>query len=120
MSPCPRRGVIFRDSRWSTVRDALPLSPFCPRTPTRAHFWARLACHELLAQRCGLQKGQVAHFKVEDLRRLTPTPDNRRRPIKQSSVESLAKSLVREGVLQPIVVRPQPDKDGWWEIRAGE
>lgn len=52
--------------------------------------------------------------------RLTPTPDNRRRPITQSSVESLAKSLAREGVLQPIVVRPQPDKEGWWEIRAGE
>ena len=34
------------------------------------------------------------------------TPDNRRRPITQSSVESLAKSLAREGVLQPIVVRP--------------
>ena len=52
--------------------------------------------------------------------RLTPTADNRRRPITQSSVESLAKSLTREGVLQPILVRPQPDKAGWWEIRAGE
>lgn len=52
--------------------------------------------------------------------RLTPTPDNKRRPITQSSVESLAKSMVRDGVLQPILVRPQPDKDGWWEIRAGE
>jgi ParB/RepB/Spo0J family partition protein len=52
--------------------------------------------------------------------RLTPTPDNKRRPITQSSVESLAKSLVREGVLQPILVRPIADKDGWFEIRAGE
>jgi len=52
--------------------------------------------------------------------RLTPTPDNKRRPITQSSVESLAKSLVREGVLQPILVRPVADKDGWFEIRAGE
>lgn len=52
--------------------------------------------------------------------RLTPTPDNKRRPITQSSVESLAKSMVRDGVLQPILVRPQPDKEGWWEIRAGE
>lgn len=52
--------------------------------------------------------------------RLVPTPDNRRRPITQTSVESLARSLVREGVLQPIVVRPQPDKEGWFEIRAGE
>ncbi|MFO0855935.1 MAG: ParB/RepB/Spo0J family partition protein [Phycisphaerales bacterium] len=52
--------------------------------------------------------------------RLTPTPDNKRRPITQSSVESLAKSLAREGVLQPILVRPIADKDGWFEIRAGE
>ncbi len=52
--------------------------------------------------------------------RLIPTPDNRRRPISQASVESLAKSLVREGVLQPIVVRPHPEKEGWFEIRAGE
>lgn len=52
--------------------------------------------------------------------RLIPTPDNLRRPITQASVESLAKSLVREGVLQPIVVRPSPEKEGWFEIRAGE
>jgi ParB/RepB/Spo0J family partition protein len=52
--------------------------------------------------------------------RLTPTPDNKRRSITQSSVESLAKSLTREGVLQPIVVRAHPEKDGWYEIRAGE
>ena len=52
--------------------------------------------------------------------RLMPTKDNLRRPITQTSVESLAKSLAREGVLQPILVRPHPDKDGWWEIRAGE
>lgn len=52
--------------------------------------------------------------------RLVPTPDNRRRPISQASIESLAKSLAKEGVLQPIVVRPHPEKDGWFEIRAGE
>lgn len=52
--------------------------------------------------------------------RLTPTPDNRRRTITQSSVESLAKSMARDGILQPIVVRPHPEKEGWWEIRAGE
>lgn len=33
-------------------------------------FRAWLACHELLAQRCGLQKGQTPHFKVEELRAL--------------------------------------------------
>ncbi|MCC6426031.1 MAG: ParB/RepB/Spo0J family partition protein [Phycisphaerales bacterium] len=52
--------------------------------------------------------------------RLVPTPDNRRRPITQASVESLARSLAKDGVLQPIVVRPHAEKDGWFEIRAGE
>lgn len=52
--------------------------------------------------------------------RLIPTPDNRRRAITRASVESLAKSIAKDGVLQPIVVRPHPEKDGWWEIRAGE
>jgi ParB/RepB/Spo0J family partition protein len=52
--------------------------------------------------------------------RLLPTPDNRRRTITQASVESLAKSLAKDGVLQPIVVRPHPEKDGCFEIRAGE
>jgi ParB/RepB/Spo0J family partition protein len=52
--------------------------------------------------------------------RLVPTPDNRRRPITQASVESLAKSLAKDGVIQPIVVREHPEKAGRWEIRAGE
>ncbi len=51
---------------------------------------------------------------------LVPTPDNRRRSITKESVESLAKSLAKEGLLQPIVVRPHPEKEGWFEIRAGE
>jgi ParB/RepB/Spo0J family partition protein len=52
--------------------------------------------------------------------RLVPTPDNRRRHISNSSVESLARSMKHDGVLQPIVVRPHPSKKGHWEIRAGE
>jgi len=52
--------------------------------------------------------------------KLMPTPDNLRRPITRESVESLAKSLTREGVLQHIVVRPHPEKEGCFEIRAGE
>lgn len=61
-----------------------------------------------------------ALLRMLSVERLVPTPDNQRRPITRSSVESLARSLSKDGVLQPIVVRPHPDKDGWWEIRAGE
>lgn len=52
--------------------------------------------------------------------KLVATPDNRRRTITQASVESLAKSLAKDGVVQPIVVREHPEREGWWEIRAGE
>lgn len=52
--------------------------------------------------------------------KLLPTSDNRRRPISKASVESLARSMKKDGVLQPIVVRPHPTKRGRWEIRAGE
>lgn len=52
--------------------------------------------------------------------KLVPTPDNRRRPITRASVESLAKSMAKDGVIQPIVAREHPEKAGHWEIRAGE
>jgi ParB/RepB/Spo0J family partition protein len=52
--------------------------------------------------------------------RMLPTSDNRRRPITQASVESLAKSVARDGVLQPVIVRPHPTRSGYWELRAGE
>lgn len=52
--------------------------------------------------------------------KLLPTADNRRREISKASVESLARSMKKDGVLQPIVVRPHPTKPGQWEIRAGE
>lgn len=67
------------------------------------------------------KRPKVSHcVRMVPVDRLIPTPDNKRRLITQASVESLAKSLARDGVLQPILVRPQPDKEGWWEIRAGE
>ncbi len=52
--------------------------------------------------------------------RLVPTADNTRRRITRESIESLAKSIAREGMLQPIVVRPHPEEQNRWEIRAGE
>lgn len=67
------------------------------------------------------KRARLSHsVRMIPIEKLLPTRDNKRRPISQSSVESLAKSLAREGVLQPIVVRPHPEKDGRFEIRAGE
>jgi ParB/RepB/Spo0J family partition protein len=67
------------------------------------------------------KRPKVSHsVRMVSLDKLVPTPDNRRQPITKASVESLAKSLAKEGVLQPVVVRPHPEKEGWFEIRAGE
>lgn len=67
------------------------------------------------------QRPKVSHsIRMIRIDRLAPTPDNLRRPITKESLESLAKSLARDGLLQPIVVRPDPKREGWFEIRAGE
>ncbi len=50
---------------------------------------------------------------------LVPTTDNGRRPVSNNSLKSLARSIKRNGVLQPILVRPHPEKPDTWEIRAG-
>lgn len=64
---------------------------------------------------------KVSHsVRMLPIEKLVPTPDNRRRPITQTSIQSLAKSMAKDGVLQPIVVREHPDKAGHFEIRAGE
>lgn len=52
--------------------------------------------------------------------RLFPTPDNRRKPISDASVRTLARSIKQDGMLQPIVVRPHPTQADCFEIRAGE
>lgn len=50
---------------------------------------------------------------------LVPTTDNGRRPVSNNSLKSLARSIKRNGVLQPILVRQHPDQPDTWEIRAG-
>ena len=60
------------------------------------------------------------NVRMLDIDQLLPTADNLRRRITNGSVESLAKSIAREGLLHPIVVRPHPSEEGKWEIRAGE
>lgn len=51
--------------------------------------------------------------------RLVPTPENGRRPMSAASLKSLARSIKKSGVLQPILVRVHPTEEGKWEIRAG-
>lgn len=62
----------------------------------------------------------VPQVETVAIDKLVPTPDNRRRPISDASVRSLAQSIKNDGLLQPIIVRQHPSQTDRFEIRAGE
>jgi len=51
------------------------------------------------------------------VRAIRPNPTQPRKRFNEKALEELAQSLVRHGMIQPIVVRP---RDGYYEIIAGE
>ncbi len=51
---------------------------------------------------------------------LEPNPFQPRREFEETALETLAASIRRQGLLQPIVVRPKPGVAGAWQIIAGE
>jgi ParB/RepB/Spo0J family partition protein len=64
-----------------------------------------------------LKKPKVEMLSVD---RIIPSADNKRRSMSRASIQSLAQSLKRRGMLQPIIVRPHSSESGRFEIRAGE
>jgi len=66
------------------------------------------------------ERSAPAKMQAVPIDQLVPTPDNRRKPISDASVRSLAHSIKNDGLLQPIVVRPHPTQTDRFEIRAGE
>lgn len=51
---------------------------------------------------------------------LSPNPDQPRKEFRQDSLDELADSISRHGVLQPLLVRPKFDGTDGYEIIAGE
>lgn len=51
---------------------------------------------------------------------LHPNLDQPRRHFEEAALEALAASLREQGVLQPLMVRPHPEKQGEYQIVAGE
>ncbi|KOB16685.1 hypothetical protein AE925_15155 [Xanthomonas arboricola] len=49
-----------------------------------------------------------------------PDPDQPRKDIDQQVIKELADSIKAQGLLQPIVVRPHPNRPGEWMIVMGE
>ncbi|GAA0870839.1 ParB/RepB/Spo0J family partition protein [Brevundimonas basaltis] len=66
--------------------------------------------------------GSVAASGVQmaPIESLKPNPDQPRKIFDQTELTELAESIRDKGVLQPILVRPQPNQDGVWQIVAGE
>jgi ParB family transcriptional regulator, chromosome partitioning protein len=51
---------------------------------------------------------------------LHPNPNQPRRSFADAELDELAASIREKGVIQPLIVRPHPEKDGAYEIVAGE
>lgn len=59
----------------------------------------------------------VSDFAVSDIR---PNPAQPRRTFSELELEELANSIKQRGVLQPILLRPDPDAPNQYQIVAGE
>ena len=49
-----------------------------------------------------------------------PNPDQPRRAFTQEALEELSDSIAEKGIIQPLIVRPDPGQDGSYQIVAGE
>lgn len=52
--------------------------------------------------------------------KIRPNPDQPRRFFAEEALAELASSIKEKGVIQPLIVRPDPRQDGMFEIVAGE
>ncbi len=52
--------------------------------------------------------------------RVHPNPDQPRRAFDERALEELAQSIAEKGIIQPLILRAHPSRDGDYEIVAGE
>ncbi|MFN3213288.1 MAG: ParB/RepB/Spo0J family partition protein [Henriciella sp.] len=65
----------------------------------------------------GSASGAVLEFAISDIR---PNPAQPRRTFSETELEELAASIRQRGILQPILLRPDPDAPNQYQIVAGE
>ncbi|QFT94982.1 Chromosome-partitioning protein ParB [Roseovarius sp. THAF9] len=58
--------------------------------------------------------------KTVPIEKIEPNPDQPRRDFDESALQDLASSISAKGIIQPLIVRPNPRKSGAFEIVAGE
>ncbi|PWE33571.1 chromosome partitioning protein ParB [Maritimibacter sp. 55A14] len=69
------------------------------------------------------QQGQTAARRPDThvaIDRLHPNPNQPRRDFVKENLEELAASIREKGVIQPLIVRPDPHQGGAYQIVAGE
>ena len=54
------------------------------------------------------------------IERIAPNPDQPRRRFAPEALSELSNSIREKGILQPLILRPDPAKDGHYQIVAGE
>lgn len=54
------------------------------------------------------------------IEKILPNPDQPRRMFKENQLDELTRSIEEKGVLQPLIVRAHPEKEGQFQIVAGE
>ena len=64
-----------------------------------------------------MKEGTATTLRISEIE---PRSDQPRKQFDQAALETLADSIAAYGVLQPILVRPNPDFEGSYEIIAGE
>lgn len=65
-------------------------------------------------------KGSTKNDTLVPIEKIHPNSDQPRRYFDKSNLSDLAASLRARGIIQPLVVRPHPNKKGEFEIVAGE
>lgn len=65
----------------------------------------------------GMKDGTTTTLRISEIE---PRSDQPRKQFDQAALEALADSIAAYGVLQPILVRPNPNFEGSYEIIAGE
>ena len=64
--------------------------------------------------------GRTQAEQVIAIDRIAPNPDQPRRAFPQASLEELAESIRQKGVIQPLILRPDPTDPQRYQIVAGE
>jgi len=54
------------------------------------------------------------------LARIHPNPDQPRRRFAEAELDDLSRSIAQKGILQPLIVRPDPTRENAYQIVAGE